>query len=255
MKLQLVLIFIILMTIFIVPVHADDGTSAPKTLPSEFALLLPTATVRVEGGTLTPDAGGEPIVTEIAVTATPEGGVEVELGDKAFFDVSGLALEYEIDPECEAQLPVTPESGVGTVCGTFDNWITEEIQLDGNNIALASAEVWLNSNTSIILPIVVRNTETNQLGVNGNLTQPWEDWMDFSQEAFLNKMTRLNPGMTLNITLAIPTEGLAGNSTQGFGFEATAYDQADIDRFFASGNATLDFGNILCPVVDIAERW
>ena len=126
MKIKLVLIFIFLMTIFIVPVHADDGSSAPKTLPSEFAMLLPTATVTVEGGilTLTPEGGGEPIVTEIAVTATPEGEVEVELGDKAFFDVSNLTLEHEIDPECVEQFPVAEnDSGSYTMCVTFDNFV------------------------------------------------------------------------------------------------------------------------------------
>ena len=211
-------------------VFADgESTSSPETLPS--------------------------------ATPTINSRDEVEISDKAFFDVSGLTLEHEIDPECVEQFPRTPDAnGVATVCVTFDNWILGDpanpIMLDGAYEMLAGIEGWYEQDgqlVSVIVPVATANRENGEMQANGKLVRDYRDSL-YGAEAYWENVLEISPGDTIKISIALPSDELAGNSTQGFGFEATAYTQADIDQLFATGDAS-GFGNILWPVVDIAERW
>ena len=224
-------IIVLLFNFAISTVQADgDPTSSPEALPS--------------------------------ATSTVDNGEKAELGDKAFFDVSNLTLEHDIDPECVEQFPRTPDAnGVATVCVTFDNWIIGDkdnpIILDGGYEMMRGIEGWYEQDgkqVAVIIPVAEANRERNKMQLNGAKVQEFSEFFYDGVDAFWENLLRLSPGDTINISIALPTDELAGNSTQGFGFGATAYTQEDIDQFFATGDAS-GFGNILWPVVDIAKRW
>ena len=107
---------------------------------------------------------------------------------------------------------------------------------------------------AIVIPVAVANRETNEMQVNGGLVRDYAEFFYDGVDAFWEGHLRLSPGDTININIALPSDSWANNSTQGFGFEAATYTQEDIDQLFATGDAT-EFGNILCPVVDIEQRW
>ena len=196
-----------------------------------------------------------------SATPTINSRDEVEISDKAFFDISGLTLEHEIDPECVEQFPRTPDAnGVATACVTFDNWFVGDkdnpTMLDGGYEMIAGIEGWYEQDgqqIAVIIPVVTTNRANNELQVNGTRIRDFTEAV-YGDEGFFESQVRLAPGDMVNISIALPSDELAGNSTQGFGFEATAYTQADINQFFTTGN-TSGFGNILWPVVDIAKRW
>ena len=196
-----------------------------------------------------------------SATPTINSRNEVEISDKAFFDVSNLTLEHEIDPECVDQFPMTPdELGSATMCVTFNNWIIGDIDnptmLDGGYEMIAGIEGWYEQDgqqIAVVIPVATANRDNNELQINGGLIRSYRDSF-YGDEGFFESMVRLVPGDTVNISIALPTNELAGNSTQGFGFEAAAYTQEDIDQFFATGDAS-GFDNILWPVGDIAKRW
>ena len=188
---------------------------------------------------------------------------ELEISDKAFFDVNNLTLEHEIDPECVDQFPISPDSyGSATMCVTFDDWVYGDkdnpIMLNGGYEMMRGIEGWYEQDgqlIAIIIPLATANKEKNEAQLNGYLVQEFFEFFYDGDESFWEKKMGFGPGDTININIALPSVAWAGNSTQGFGFEATAYTQEDIDLFFATGDASSAFGNILWPVVDIEKRW
>ena len=188
---------------------------------------------------------------------------ELEISDKAFFDVNNLTLEHDIDPECVDQFPISPDSyGSATMCVTVDDWVYGDkdnpIMLDGDYEMIVGAEGWFEQDGQripVIIPLATGHRKTNEMQLNGYLPQEFAEFFyDGGDSVWGEAKMGFSPGDTININIALPSDAWAGNSTQGFGFEATAYTQEDIDQLFATGDAS-GFDNILWPVVDIAERW
>ena len=226
-----IFIIVLMFSFAISTVQADgDPTNSPKALPS--------------------------------ATPTIDNGDEVKIGDKAFFDVSSLTLEHEIDPECVDQFPISPDSyGSATMCVTFDDWVYGDkdnpIMLNGGYEMMRGIEGWYEQyghRIPVIIPVAVANRENNELQLNGKLVRDFVEGYYDGDDGFWEAKIGFSLGATVNINIAFPSDTWAENSTQGFGFEAAAYTQEDIDQFFATGDAS-GFGNILWPVVDIAKRW
>lgn len=189
-------------------------------------------------------------------TATPEAGL-----DKPFFDHSQATLERPIDPNCVDQFPQTIEAGQSNViCFTFDNWVIAntpgQYPLAGGYEMLAGAEGWVRQDGKdipVIIPLATANQERGEMQVNDALVQDLKDhWYEVIEAAWAF-LTDLEPGDTLWVILAMPSSDLASNSTQGFGFEATPYTEAELNEFLTTGNFEI-MGNALWPVIDIDGR-
>lgn len=199
-----------------------------------------------------------PTATEIPATPTLEPTLEASpTPEGPFIDLSAATLEHEIDPNCVDQFPQPVEAGKSNViCFTFDNWVFGPQALAGGYEMIVGAEGWVKQNgqdVPVVIPIATANRESGQMQINGFLVQDFKDyWYEFT-EAGWRDHTKLNPGDTLWVIVRMPTQELASNSTQGFGFEAVPYTEEELNEVLATGNFEI-LGNVLWPVIDIEGR-
>lgn len=196
----------------------------------------------------------QPTATAEAPTQQPTAEPTAEpTPDRVIIDMSQAILEHPIAPEAANQFPLNHEDGLGTVYFTFDNWVFGPVQLAGDYEMIVGAEGWLEQDgqsQAFLVPIAVRNRATNQMQLNGfEIREFRQSFYDGNEAAWAN-LTRLTPGDTLYITLGMPAEEWANNSTQGFGFEAVEFTVEELNQFFETGDFSF-LSELAWPAIDI----
>jgi len=236
--------------LFLIILLLSACSSLQAVSPSSTPSPSPTAS-----STPTEQATSSPTVAVSESTLTV-GSDETPTPERVVIDLSEATLEHQIPPECVDQFPIISENGLITFCVVFDNWIKGPVDLnDGYEIMLA-VEAWYEQDGKqipVFLPLVTGNRDKNEMQVNGTLVRSFAEFFYNGGEKFWESQLHFHPGDTLWVTLGMPTEDLASNSTQGFGFEAVQFTQEDLDEYFLTGDPSI-LGNLIWPAIDIDGR-
>jgi len=210
-----------------------------------------TATAQVVEASPTPEPTSTSTATPTeTATATPEAP------ERVVIDLSDATLEHPINPYCVDQFPLNQENDLITVCFTFDNWVVGPIDLNDGYEIMRAAEGWYEQNGKqipVLIPLAVANRDKNVMQLNGALIQSFAEFFYDGGDKSWESHIGLHPGDTLWVTIGMPTEILANNSTQGFGFEAAQYTEEDLVVFSQTGDPTI-LGNLIWPAIDIDGR-
>jgi len=142
------------------------------------------------------------------------------------------------------------------------------VQLGDGYEMIVGAEGWYEQDGQqipMLIPLSVVNRDKDEVWINNTLIKqnsiPETHQGSTSNDEILYKggerswtsQLHMSPGDTLYVVLSVPSEQLASNSTQGFGFEAVQFTQKDLDEYFQTGDPTI-LGNLIWPAIDIDGR-
>jgi len=157
--------------------------------------------------------------------------------------------------------PLSPVNEIYGKAFVVDDFIIKEIPLGSNYFSIAAISALYEDakgkEQRLIIPIAVRNSENNLLQVNGKYPRGFDELFYDGGEGAWSAQTGIRKGWIIFVTLMMPSDELANNSTWGFGFEtakdpATArYTQQDLERFYRTGDPEIFPDNILWPLVHI----
>jgi len=233
----------------VIPSSTPGSSPTASSTPTEQATSSPTAAVSES----TPTVGSDE-------TDTPE---------RLVIDMSEATLERAINPNCVDQFPITPdENGLGVVCFTFDNWVFGPVQLGDGYEMIVGAEGWYEQDGQqipMLIPLSTVNRDKNEVWINGTLimensipethtgaTSMSEILYRGNERAWTSQL-HMSPGDTLYLTLGVPNEQLANNSTQGTAFEVARWTQEDLYKYLKTGAPTI-LGGFPWPAINIVGR-